>query len=213
MAIATYGDLVKQVREWTNRSDLAEGTIATFIEFAGNAANQVLRVPAMEHTEILEVTEGGKVAIPYDFLELRSMTAYFNSDKSVPLERVAWDQLINYRNFGDQQGVPKYFARQGPYMWMAPAPPEGTKTTIHYYRSMPDISPEESINWLSMLSPMCYLYGSLHFAYLWLFDEDRSEYWKEKFANECQRIQDLATKAEHVGSSLTVRPRNPQEIH
>lgn len=213
MATATYDDIVKQVRNWTNRSDLLESDIATFIEFAGNATNQVLRVPAMEHTEILEVTEGGKVVIPFDFLELRSMTAYFNSDKSVPLERVAWDQLINYRNFGEQAGKPRFFARQGPYLWITPAPPEGSLVTVHYYRSMPDIGPDDPINWLSQLSPMCYLYGALHFAYLFIFDEDRSEYWKAKFAQECQRIQDLATKAEHVGSSLTVRPRNPQEIH
>lgn len=212
MAIATYGDLVKQIRNWTNRPDLTDEDISSFIYFTGNSVNQILRVPAMEHTEVLEVSEGGKVIIPFDYLEQRSMTAMWNSETSVPLERIAWDQFINYRNSPDNQGQPRYFARQGSYLFLTPAPALESKVTLHYYRSMPDISPAEPMNWLSMLSPMAYLYGALHYAYLFIFDEDRSEYWKAKFQAEIDRIQTLANAAEHAGSALTVRPRRPQDI-
>lgn len=212
MAIVTYGDIVKQVRMWTNRSDLTDDEIYTFVYFTGNAANQLLRVPAMEHTEVLEVSDGGKVTIPSDYLELRSMTALTGDPGGVPLERVAWDQFINYRNSAENEGRPRYFARQGPYIWMTPSPAIGSKLTMHYYRSMPDLSPAESVNWLSDLSPMCYVYGALHFAYLYLFDEERATFWQQKFQSEAERIQLLADNAEHRGSSLTVRPRNPGGI-
>lgn len=214
MAIATYGDIVKEIRSWTNRPDLTDENIASFIYYAGNTVNQVLRVPAMENTEIVEVSEGGKINIPEDFLEQRSLTALWNSNESVPVERVAWDQFLNYRNSDNNTGgKPRYFARQGPYLFLTPEPPIGAKVVIHYYRAMPNISAAEPLNWLSQLSPMSYLYGGLHFAYLFIFDEERSEYWKTKFQAEMDRIQMMASTAEYVGSALTVRPKRPQEIH
>lgn len=207
MAIATYDDIANQIRRWCNREDLEDEDIYSFIYFAGNAANQVLRVPAMEYTELLEVSEGGKIAIPSDFLELRSITCFWNDDQAVPLERVAWDQFINYRA-NENDGKPKFFARQGTYMWLTPEPPIGTKVTFHYYRSMPDITPQEPVNWLSDMSPMSYLYGGLHYAYMFLMDEERAEYWKAKWQVELDRIQGLADSAEHKGSSLTIRLRD-----
>lgn len=207
MAIATYDDIANQIRRWCNREDLEDEDIYSFIYFAGNAANQVLRVPAMEYTEFLEVTEGGKITIPSDFLELRSITCFWNDDQASPLERVAWDQFINYRA-KENDGKPKFFSRQGTYMWMTPEPPIGTKVTFHYYRSMPDITPQEPVNWLSDMSPMSYLYGGLHYAYMFLMDEERAEYWKAKWQVELDRIQGLADSAEYKGSSLTIRLRD-----
>lgn len=211
MAIATYNDIVDQIRRWSNRSDLTDEDIYSFIYFTGNSANQVLRVPAMEWTDILEVSEGGKIVIPPDFLELRSITALWNDDTGVPLERVSWDQFVNYRNNEDYT-KPRFFARQGPYLWITPEPALGDKVTFHYYRSMPDISPEEPINWLSDLSPMAYLYGALHYCHLFLLDEERAQYWNEKFKNELERIQNLADSAEHRGSALTIRLRETSGV-
>lgn len=211
MALATYSDLVDQVRRWTNRTDLEDEDIRSFIQFSGNAANQVLRVPAMEFSEILTVSEGGKVTIPFDFLEMRAMTAFWNDEKGVPLERVAWDQFVNYRNNEDGDR-PRFFSRQGPYIWLTPEPAPGTKVTIHYYRSMPDISTTEQTNWLLDLSPMGYLYGALHYAHLFLLDEDRAEYWNKKYSAELERIQNLADSSEYKGSSLTVRLRDTSGV-
>lgn len=211
MALATYSDLVDQVRRWTNRTDLEDEDIRSFIQFSGNAANQVLRVPAMEFSEILTVSEGGKVTIPFDFLEMRSMTAFWNDEKGVPLERVAWDQFVNYRNNEDGDR-PRFFSRQGPYIWLTPEPAPGTQVTIHYYRSMPDISTTEQTNWLLDLSPMGYLYGALHYAHLFLLDEERAEYWNKKYSAELERIQNLADSSEYKGSSLTVRLRDTSGV-
>lgn len=211
MAIATYADLVKLIKRWLNRVDLEDEDINSFIYFAGASANQVLRVPAMEWTEILEVSEGGKIIIPSDYLELRSLTAEWNSEQSVPLERVAWDQYINYRN-RDHGTQPRYFARQGPYLWITPTLAEGSLVTMHYYRTLPDISPEEPVNWLSDLSPMSYLFGALHYAQLFLMNEERAEYWKGKYQMEIERIQQLAESAEYKGSALTVRLKETSEV-
>lgn len=211
MAINTYADLVREIRNWSNRKDLTDDEIQSFVYFAGSLANQALRVVAMENSVILDVTEDGHCVIPFDFQELRSLTASFNSNSSVPLEKIAWDQYINYVNDASwNDKTPRFFARQGPYWFLAPAPNVATKLTCHYYRTMPDISDTEPTNWLIDMSPMCYLYGSLHFLFLYVFDEERAAFWQEKFKGEIERLQNMNDTAEYRGTSLTVRNRTTQ---
>jgi hypothetical protein len=208
VAYETYSEIVTLLKSWSNRRDLTDDNFYNFIYFAGNLANQVLRVPAMEFTEILEVTADGHVIIPYDFLELRSLTALYNEQDSVPLERIAWDQFINYKTDDDGNDViPQYFARQGSYWFLTPQPLEGTQVTCHYYRSMPDVSVSEPTNWLTNLSPMTYVFGGLHYLYLYLMDDERAAYWLDKFTMEIGRLQGMAENSEYKGTSLSVRRR------
>lgn len=209
MAYETYGEILNLVRDWSNRRDISDEKFYNFIYFAGNMANQLLRVPAMEFTVILEVSADGHIVIPYDFLELRSLTARFNEQDSVPLERIAWDQFVNYKSDDLilNETDPQYFARQGAYWFLTPQPEQGTQVTCHYYRSMPDVSDTEPENWLTNMSPMTYVFGALHFLYLYLMDDDRAAYWLEKFQGELTRLQMLADDAEYKGTSLTIRPR------
>jgi hypothetical protein len=208
MAYQTYTEIRDLVKSWSNRGDLTDENFYNFIFFAGNLANQTLRVPPMEFTVILEASVDGHIVIPSDFLELRSLTAKFNEQDSVPLERIAWDQFVNYKHVNSGAGTDlTYFARQGAYWFLSPQPEPGTKITCHYYRSMPDVNVDEPTNWLTMLSPMTYVFGALHYLYLFLMDDDRAEYWLNKFKAELARIQDMSDGAEYEGTSLTIRNR------
>lgn len=208
MAYQTYPEILNLVKTWSNRGDLTDENFYNFIFFAGNMANQLLRVPAMEFTTVLSASVDGHIVIPSDLLELRSLTAKFNEQDSVPLERIAWDQFVNYKHVGSGVGTDlTYFARQGAYWFLSPQPEAGTQITCHYYRTMPDINVDEPTNWLVMLSPMTYVFGALHYLYLYLMDDDRAQYWLTKFEAELQRLQDLSDKAEYKGTSLTVRNR------
>lgn len=211
MAYETYSELVSLVKTWSNRRDLSDDNFYNFIFFAGNMANQILRVPAMENTTILDVSVDGQVVIPFDFLELRSLTANFDSSDSVPLERIAWDQYINYYNDDSNPNdtQPTYFARQGSFWFLTPNPGATAKVTCHYYRAIPDINIDETTNWLTELSPMTYVFGSLHYLYLFLMDDDRAQYWLMKFQEELARIQTISDNAEYKGTSLSVRSRTP----
>lgn len=214
MAINTYTDLVKEIRMWSNRKDLTDDEIQSFIYYAGSLASQALRVVAMESVEILDVSPDGHCVIPFDFQELRSLTASFNSNDSVPLERIAWDQYINYVNDSSwSDKTPRFYARQGAYWFIAPAPNVSTQVTCHYFRTMPDINNTEQTNWLMDMSPMAYLYGSLHFLYLYIMDEERAAFWQEKFKGEIERLQNMNDTAEYRGTSLTVRSRKNQGVN
>lgn len=211
MAYETYSAILGLVKSWSNRRDITDDNFYNFIYFAGNMANQVLRVPAMENTVILEASADGHIVIPYDLLELRSLTANYNEKSSKPLERIAWDQFVNYKAEDYQPDDVTYYARQGAYWFLQPAPPVNTKVTCHYYRSMPDVNVNEPENWLTNLSPMTYVFGALHYLYLYLMDDERAEYWLKKFEGELTRLQTLADGAEYKGTSLTVRARGQTE--
>jgi hypothetical protein len=209
LTISKYSDLVRLIRSWTNRADLTDDNIQEFLYFAGSQASQILRVPAMEDIELLDVSPDGHCVIPYDFQQLRGLTCQWSSETSVPLERVSWDQYINYRNNPDLvDNTARYFARQGPYWFIAPNPPVGAKVTCHYYRTMPNIDPSNEVNWLVQMAPLVYLYGALHYAFLFLFDEERSAFWEQKYNSELQRVQDMADTAEYKGTRLAVRSVN-----
>lgn len=216
MAIATYSDLVKQVKAWSNRQDLTDDEIESFTYLAGSMASQLLRVVPMEMTTLIDVEPDGHCVIPPDFQQLRSLTYEFDSETSIPLAVLAWDQFVNLRNDPELQTNTRWYARQGGYWFLAPTPEEQPfgspkkQVTCHYYRTMPDINPAEQTNWLIDMSPMAYLFGSLHFLYLYVFDEERAAYWHEKFTGELQRIQNLNDGAEYQGTTLTVRPRHSQ---
>lgn len=209
MAISTYGDILRQVQMWANRTDLTDEQYNSFIFFAGNIANQLLRVPAMESTVILEVTPDGHINIPFDFLELRSMTFAWGTEDSKPLSRISWDQFVNYYNSpsSDSTGV-NFFSRQGAFWFISSKPETGAKVTVHYYRAMPEINTTEQTNWLSDLSPMTYIFGALHYLYMFVQDEERASYWKTLFNEELNRIQMLSDNAEYKGTALAVRARN-----
>lgn len=208
MSIKTYDDILKQVKVWSNRSDLTDDQLNSFIYFAGNIANQLLRVPAMENTTILETDQDGHILIPFDFLELRSMTFEWDSPTSQPLSRLAWDQFVNYYNSPDAIDTPtKFFSRQGAYWFLSSKPKLGSKVTVHYYRAMPEITSDQQTNWLSELAPMTYIWGALYYLYLFVQDEDRANYWKTLFNEELGRIQTLCDNSEYKGTSMSVRSK------
>lgn len=206
MAMGTYSDILAQVKMWSNRGDLTEDQLGSFIYFAGNMANQLLRVPPMEYTEVLTVNSVGHVVIPFNFLELRSLTYEWGTRDSQSLSRLAWDQFVNYYNTPEPENSKvRFFSRQGAYWFLSARAPMGSKVTCHYYRAMPNISPSEPENWLSQMSPMTYIFGALYYLFMFVQDEERATYWKTLFNEELGRIQTLCDGAEYKGTSLAVR--------
>ena len=209
MSINKYSDVVTEIKNWSFRNDLTDEQIGQFVYLTGNLANQFLRVPPMENTVLLQVHDGNRVEIPNDYLELRSLTAPWNSYFGKPLEYVSWDQFVNHNNETLGTGEETlYYSRQGPYWFVSADLGEDATLTCHYYRSMPDISPTEQTNWLVDMSPAAYLFGGLHFLYLFVMDTERSEYWLTKFQGEVIRIQALSDKAEHSGTRLAIRNKS-----
>lgn len=212
MKITTYDELIAEAKNWSGRTDLTDDQYHSFSYLAGSMASQVLRVAPMEWTTVIPVGENGEVIIPYDFYELKSLTWEHNAEDSVPLQQISWTQFINYRNGATADGVTdsKFFAQQGPFWFLAPAPEisQNTSVTCHYFRVIPDIDVNNQTNWLVQLSPLTYLYGVLHFLHLFVYDEERGEYWRGKMEGELQRIQNMYDSSQYKGTVLSVQNKS-----
>lgn len=212
MKITTYDELIDQAKQWSGRTDLSDDLYHSFSYMAGSMASQLLRVAPMEWTAVIDVGVDGQIIIPPDFYELKSMTWAYNSETSVPLQQVSWTQFVNYRNLATSQQLSeaKFFAQQGPFWFLSPAPlPERpSKVTCHYFRTIPDIDSQHQTNWLVQLSPLTYLYGILHFLHLYVYDEERGEYWRQKMEGELTRIQAMYESSLWKGTVLAVQNKD-----
>lgn len=207
MKITTYDELIAEAKNWSGRTDLTDDQYHSFSYLTGSMASQILRVAPMEWTSIISVGPDGQVVIPPDFYELKSLTWVYNTDDSKPLQQVSWEQFVNYRNgaTADADTDTKWFAQQGPFWFLAPNPVSGTSVTCHYFRTIPDIDTIAQTNWLIQLSPLTYLYGVLHFLHLFVYDEERGEYWRQKMEGELARIQNMYDSSLYKGTRLAVQ--------
>lgn len=200
MSIANYTELKEKVRLWAERSDLSDDLVEDFIYMAGADCSQQLRVPAMEYqTQLLSLNS--RVTIPFDFVELRALT--WEGDEPVVLEYLPWDQFVNVDKNGGLT-TPKYFSRQGSTWYISGDPQDNSNILCHYYGFIPELGVSSQDNWLLAMSPMAYLYGSLKYCFEFLFDQERAAYWEAKLEKELDKLQAIAERAEHRGSTLII---------
>lgn len=200
MLLDTYSSLKTAVALWAERTDIPNDVIEQFIYMAEADCSQQLRVPAMEFAVPLTSTSG-RVTIPFDFLELRKLT--FEGTRDTTLQYLPWDQFVAVNR--DPTGNPMYYSRQGPQWFIHGELTDGDTVLCHYYRYVPALSEIDDVNWLLIVSPQAYLYGSLKYLYEFIMDNERATYWGDKFNKELNKLQAIADLAEHRGSSLSVK--------
>ena len=204
MAIASYNDLLTKIPQWAERTDIDPDLIKDFIYMAETECSQLLRVPAMENAELLAVTNG-RVYIPFDFLELRSLT---HESEDQVLEYLSWDQFVAINREGgiyQDTTTPMYFSRRGPQWFISPEPADNTNILCHYYRFIPALANDVQTNWLLEITPQAYLFGGLKYLFEYVMDQDRAAYWSDKFNQELTKLQAISDRAEFSGTRLTIR--------
>jgi hypothetical protein len=205
MAITNYSELKTAVVDWADRADISTARIEDFIYLAEADASQLLRVPAMEHQELLVVADG-RVTIPFDYLELRRLT--WQGDTEKVLQYMSWDNFVDVNNDVNDPNNVLYFSRQGPSWWLAKDVGDGEEILCHYYRFVPALTDTDDTNWLLSISPQAYLFGALRYLYEFTMDNERAAYWDAKFKAELGKLQGIADQAEYRGSTIVVRPVN-----
>ncbi len=205
MALTSYADLQAAVSTWSARSDITLPQIQEFIGMAEAKASQVLRVPAMESAKEISAVDG-RLKIPQDFMELRSITMGDAMDEPQACRYVSMDQFMKLRHNQNVVDDFVHFTRQGPYWYIASKVADGTNFTCYYYAGIEALSAQNPVNWLLQMSPQAYLWGTLWYLYEYTFDEERANYWKAKFVEELNNIQMIADQAEYRGSILQVGP-------
>lgn len=157
MALANYSDLVNAVADWAHRSDIASGTIDSFISLAEAEFNNRLRCVEQETVATLTCVSEF-TSLPADFLEMRSVRGSDGSE----LYPVAYasPEYNAIQSSLDVPTVPSVYSIVGSDLQLLPAP-SSTTLTIGYWAKVPALTSSNTTNWLMTAHPNMYLYECL----------------------------------------------------
>ena len=203
MTLATYSDLLTELDQWLNRSDLTD-RIPTFIRLFESRANRLLRTPEM-HTQAGYATVSGtaELALPDDFLSARDL--YLDSDPDVVLEAMSPATLRNsYPNA--LQGSPAAYAVVGQQIILGPTPDASYSILLDYYQRIPSLNTDNTTNWLLSAYPDLYLWGSLCMAEAFLRDDNRLSVWKAAWDEATAEINAQGNRQRMPSAPLMMQP-------
>ena len=154
MTIASYAELVSELGDWLNRTDLS-AKIPTFIRLFEARMNRRLRAPDMEQTFTLTTVAGTlSYALNARVRSLREVYIETSADIDATAYTVTGESIV----FNDDPG----------------------EVTLVYtaYSTLPALGTGQATNWLLDDHPDLYLFGSLARAEAYLKDDDRLAVWK-----------------------------------
>jgi hypothetical protein len=199
MAITTYATLRTELNNFTERSYTTD-QVDTFCGLAEAKFNRILGPQhRRETTGTLNTDTSGEVALPADFLAMRSIVRDLAG--SVPLIAVGWETLLTL-NPDEVSGTPVNYAINGTTLKVAPICDDNFN--IVYWAKLSGLSSAgNSTNWLIALAPDAYLFMVMGVAAA----------MREEWAT-AQGMEDKATDIvrELIGQSTVAQYANAEMI-
>jgi hypothetical protein len=173
MALDTYDDLQASVIRYAVRSgdDDFEESVPDFIKLAHKRIMRNLRIADMETRVQGTPDSDGEIALPDDFLEMRSVFA--NTGSGIALTLVSPDFAEGH--FGNHSGNPNSYTITGTTLKTYPI--TTSELEMVYYADPGELSDDAPTNWLLTKAPELYLYGSLIEAAPFMMDDQRALTW------------------------------------
>lgn len=195
----------QSVKNWSTRKNISDDVIDDFIEIALNKANQALRIPPLEEAVTIDAA-GGYLALPANFIEVKSLSQA-DGEKTVwgkPLERKSHEE-VSFIIENSSSGIDAcYFARTGTNLRVGPLPTDGTPFQLYYYKALPPLTADSSVNWFTEYAPEVLLYGAMAELCSYTRDEEGEMRWKSKFDETVNRLQAVEDRAEWAGSTIAI---------
>jgi hypothetical protein len=161
-----YSQLQAELQDWLVKPELLT-KIPTFIMLAESEMNLLLK-DVFDECRVTGVSIGGVMPLPEDFSELIAL--HINGVTEIRAEQrpsgESFDHNLTYQIL-DSQII---LSQKGE-----------CNITLLYSANIPELSTTRSTNWLLRRYPNAYLYGALHHAEAYLFNDNRSDLWKSKF--------------------------------
>lgn len=174
--IDKYGQLKSAIAKWLARNDL-DDQIEDFIWLAEARINKDLYCPEMfreiTSSALFVLPDAPALQVPENMSKLKSISYIdFNGNKAPLIP--AREQIIFQYNFSE----PKYFERRGNYFNLYPKTITSEMYfSIQYYERVPNLSKQNTTNWLLEQSPDIYLYGSLLESCPYIGEDSRINMW------------------------------------
>jgi hypothetical protein len=201
MAVNNLGELRTLVKDWSNRTDISNSVIDSFINIAQDRANRILRLPILEGFSTISVSNN-TLLLPADYLEAKSLVVTVNG-KAVELERKDLAFVTQQQN---NQGNPKYFARKQSKFIIAPTS-DVSSADLYYYYVAADLVNDTDTNWFVEHGTDLLLYGALSELSLYTKNTEDALQWEAKFKATAQDIMKMADDADWSGSTIGIIPK------
>lgn len=187
MTISTYAELKTAIANYTGRADLT-GRDDEFIDNVEAKFSRRLRIRAMEATATGTFSIGtATIALPTDFLEVRSFTYDLASNSPRKLEFISPEQGDALEYAGN--GPPKWYSFVGGAIRLYPTPDQAYAYTLRHYAKIPALSGSQTTNHIITNYPDAYLYGCLLEATAYIGDDPRIPLWKAGFDEVIAEIE------------------------
>lgn len=195
MSIASYNDLVTGVSSWLARDDLTP-QVPNFIALAEAKLNRSLRCREMEKRSYATIdtttSEPQYITLPQDFQSMRSICITSVADRP-RLQYLSDDQIKDYRsNIGDLTATPRYFSLFGSELELVPKPDANYVLEIIYRSRLAGLSAVNPSNWLLILAPDAYLYGTLLEASAYMKNDARIPVWTTGLTSAIETLNSLS---------------------
>jgi len=197
----TRGELRDAIKEYSQRKNIPDSTINSFIELALSKANRMLRIPPLENFSSPIVSTDGYFEIPSDFLEAKELYVEVNGNK-ILLERKTINE-VDYA-YSREGGDPCIFGRLGTRFRIAPWGLENTTVGLYYFNIIPKMVDDQQSNWITKYAPEILLYGGLAELSKYTRDDEGQARWSGQFTEAVNILQGVEDRSEWRGSTIGV---------
>lgn len=189
MSLGTYLGLKDAIESWSHRNDVA-ARLDDFIDLAESEMLKWLRIRDME-TRSTAVTNGRYISLPTGFLEMRRLKMISGAQYFELLQTTPEGMHIT-----QDSGIPKLFIVSSQIEF--DRTPDSTYTVeMQYYAAPTALSSTTTTNAILTRFPSIYLFGSLWALYQWSLQEDKAEYFNQKFMQAIQSANREDKKGRH----------------
>jgi hypothetical protein len=208
MAISKQSELVAAIKNYLNRSSLADARISEFIAVGegyihyGIGNFEPFRHSSME-TEVDLAVSARTVALPARHLETKRL--YVDGTPVEFLEFVSPERMWSMWA-GSSTGKPKSFSVEGENYLFGPGPDDTYTIKCQYIAAFTALVADDDTNWLLANQPGSYLYASLIEAGAYLRDRELMEFATGQFANIIGALNQSDQRKQFSGSTWVSRP-------
>ena len=211
----TYGELKTAIQDFSENTETSFVTnLPVFIRSAEDRIFTLVDLELFRKNVTSTLTIGDSyLTVPSDYLASFSLQITTAGSKAF-LEFKDVNFVQQYAIDTNANGTPKYYGVfDVDNFILSPTPDAAYTVELHYYYRSASITAgaDSGTTWLSTNAPNTLLYGSLVEAYTYMKGEaDMMQLYEQRFAQEIQRLKDLAEARENSDAYRRGLPDRPR---
>lgn len=211
----TYAQLKQAIQDFAENTETSFVTnLPVFVRGAEDRIFTLVDLELFRKNATATLTQGDPyLSVPSDYLAPFSIQITTSGSEDFLLHKDV-NYVQQYHIDVGANATPKYYSIYDVDNFiMGPTPDQAYTVELHYYYRPASITAglDSATSWLSENAPNALLYGSLVEAYTYMKGEaDMMQLYEQRFAQELQRLKDLAEARENSDAYRRGLPDRPR---